>query len=56
MNEMDIKELRLKLGLSQEEFAHKLGVTLSTVNRWEKGHFKPSKLALKALKKLELVD
>lgn len=34
---MDIKTLRLKVGLTQEQLAHKLGVSVVTVNRWEKG-------------------
>lgn len=29
---------RYQLGLSQEKLAAKLGVSFSTVNRWEKGH------------------
>ncbi|MEO2082925.1 MAG: S24 family peptidase [Desulfurobacteriaceae bacterium] len=32
-----IKELRKKLGLSQEEFGKKLGVTLRTIARYERG-------------------
>lgn len=32
-----IKELRDKLGLTQEQFAQKVGVTFSTINNWEKG-------------------
>jgi DNA-binding transcriptional regulator YiaG len=40
-----IRELRLKLDMTQEEFAHSLGITVSTVNRWENGHSEPSKLA-----------
>ncbi|MEA2066241.1 MAG: helix-turn-helix transcriptional regulator [Thermotogota bacterium] len=32
-----IKELRNKLGLTQEQFAQKVGVTFSTINNWEKG-------------------
>jgi transcriptional regulator with XRE-family HTH domain len=31
--------------MTQEEFAHALGITVSTVNRWENGHSEPSKLA-----------
>ena len=42
---MRIRELRLKLDMTQEEFAHALGITVSTVNRWENGHSEPSKLA-----------
>ncbi|MDP1688826.1 MAG: helix-turn-helix domain-containing protein [bacterium] len=44
-----IKDLRRKLGLTQEEFAHQVGVTFSTVNRWEIGRAIPSKLARRAL-------
>lgn len=44
-----IRDLRSRLGLTQEEFAHALGITVSTVNRWEKGHSMPSKLARASL-------
>ena len=44
-----IKKLREQLNLTQEEFAAELGVVFSTVNRWEKGHAKPSPIALKAI-------
>lgn len=44
-----IRELRLDLGLTQEEFAAELGVTCSSVNRWENQRGKPSKLALKLI-------
>ena len=40
-----IRELRRNLRMTQEEFAHALGITVSTVNRWENGHSEPSKLA-----------
>jgi len=36
-----IKRLRLQLGLSQERFAHLLGVSLQTVRRWEEGLTRP---------------
>lgn len=44
-----IRELRLEVGLTQEEFAAELGVTCSSVNRWENQRGKPSKLALKLI-------
>lgn len=47
-----IRELRLRLGLTQEEFAHAIAVTVSTVNRWENGHATPSKLAWRAIQSL----
>ncbi len=40
-----IRQLRDRLGMTQEEFAHSLGITVGTVNRWENGRFRPSKLA-----------
>jgi putative transcriptional regulator len=48
-----IKELRIRLGLTQEEFAHRLGVTLCTVNRWENNKSVPSRLALKQIERIE---
>jgi DNA-binding transcriptional regulator YiaG len=44
-----IRTLRQKLGMTQEEFAHEIAVTVSTVNRWENAHAEPSKLAWKAI-------
>ena len=43
--EETVKKLRAVLGLTQEQFAAKIGVTVSTVNRWENGKGKPSPLA-----------
>ena len=40
-----IKGIRDYLGLSQADFAEKLGVTFATVNRWENGRAIPTKLA-----------
>ena len=47
-----IRGLRQKLGMTQEEFAHEIAVTVSTVNRWENAHAEPSKLAWKAIEDL----
>jgi putative transcriptional regulator len=47
-----IRELRRNLRMTQEEFAHTLGITVATVNRWENGHAKPSKLARRAIERL----
>jgi DNA-binding transcriptional regulator YiaG len=47
-----IRTLRQQLGMTQEEFAHEIAVTVSTVNRWENSHAEPSKLAWKAIKDL----
>ena len=40
-----LKEIRRQLTLSQEDLARKLGISFATVNRWENGQVKPSKLA-----------
>jgi DNA-binding XRE family transcriptional regulator len=40
-----IKKLRDHLHLSQEDLARELGVSFSTVNRWENGKTKPIKVA-----------
>ena len=48
-----IRELRKAMGLTQEQFAAKAGVTFSTVNRWENGRGKPSPLALRRIDELQ---
>ena len=53
MDGQDIRKLRKQLALTQEEFAHEIGVTFATVNRWENSKSKPSRLALKILTALE---
>jgi ribosome-binding protein aMBF1 (putative translation factor) len=40
-----VKEVRQQLGLSQEELAHELGVSFSTINCWENSKTVPFKLA-----------
>ncbi len=47
-----IKKLRTHLGLTQEQFAAKVGVTFSTVNRWEAGRSQPSPLAWREIERL----
>jgi len=47
-----IRDLRSRLGLTQEQFAAKVGVTFSTVNRWESGKSKPSPLAMRQIEEL----
>ncbi|MBR8840197.1 MAG: helix-turn-helix transcriptional regulator [Stigonema ocellatum SAG 48.90 = DSM 106950] len=44
-----IHELRLATGLTQEQFAAELGVTYSTVNRWERGRSKPLPMAMQQI-------
>lgn len=47
-----VKSLRDQLGLSQEKLAARMGVTFSSVNRWENGHSKPSPLAMQKIEEL----
>ncbi|WP_371641260.1 helix-turn-helix domain-containing protein [Tolypothrix sp. NIES-4075] len=44
-----IRDLRLALGLTQEQFAASVAVTYSTINRWENGRSKPSPMAMKLI-------
>lgn len=44
--------LRELYGLTQEQFAAKLGVTVVTVNRWENYRTKPTPLAVRQLRTL----
>ena len=48
-----IRELREALGLMQEQFAAKIGITSSTINRWENSRGVPSPLALKQIDAFE---
>lgn len=53
MSPKEIMEIRNLLGVTQESFAHMLGTTVVTVNRWEKGKSHPLKIYIKELKKLK---
>ena len=45
----DIRNCRVERGLTAEDLAHQIGVTVSTVSRWECGHAAPSRMACLAL-------
>jgi len=47
-----VRRVREKLGMTQEQFAHAIAVTVSTVSRWETGHAVPSNLAWRAIREL----
>ena len=47
-----VKELRQKNGWAQEDMAREIGVSLSTVQRWERQGGKPSRLARRELQRL----
>lgn len=55
MNDDIIQSLeiyRLENRLSQEQLAGMLGVHLTTVNRWFKGHFRPNQIQTYQIQKL----
>ena len=47
-----LKQLRLTRGWAQEDLAHQIGVSLSTVQRWETKGVRPTRLGRKALDEL----
>lgn len=48
-----IRSLRKRMGLSQTEFARRLGVSFTTVNRWENAHHKPTRIVWDCFLKCE---
>ena len=38
---VDVKAIRQRLGKSQSEFAHMIGVSVSTLQNWEQGRRQP---------------
>lgn len=53
MDNKKIKDIRGKMGLSQERFAALVGVTRVTIARWEDGIVQPSPLAERMLQQIE---
>ena len=49
-----VRALRQLSGLTQGQFAERLGVSYETVSRWENGKMQPSSLALRQLERLAL--
>lgn len=45
----EIKKLRQRLFMSQTAFAQELGVSYTTVNRWEMGRAKPTYKTMKLI-------
>jgi DNA-binding transcriptional regulator YiaG len=43
------RRIRAQLRMTQEDFAHAIAVTASTVNRWENERSAPSRLARRAI-------
>ena len=42
MEESPLKKLREEMGMSQEEFARRIGTSARTISRWETGESVPS--------------
>lgn len=53
MKPEEIKEIRTTLRVTQEKFAALVGTTVTTINRWENGKAKPSRLYVRELKDLK---
>lgn len=49
-SEIDVQALRKRIGLTQEEFAAKFGISLGTLRHWERGDRKPHGPALVLLR------
>jgi len=49
---MDVKELRDKLMLNQQEFADVMAVDKGTVSRWERGKQKPKAVHMRRMARL----
>ena len=47
----EIKKIRKKCFLSQEAFGREIGVSFSSINRWEGGKSKPNMAAMKNTEK-----
>lgn len=48
-----VRRLRARFGLSQAKLAALLGVSFASVNRWERGHVRPSELAWRLITSAE---
>jgi len=53
LNQHEIKDLRILLGLKKTELAAKVGVSENTVHQWEIGRRRPSGAALILLHQLK---
>lgn len=51
--EIDVQALRARIGLTQEQFAAKFGISLGTLRHWERGDRKPHGPALVLLRVIE---
>lgn len=55
-SEVDVQALRQRIGMTQEEFAAKFGISLGTLRHWERGDRKPHGPALVLLRVIDKND
>ena len=49
LNPLALRRFREQKGLNRKEFSDQLGVSESSLAHWERGSYKPSRLAMKAI-------
>jgi putative transcriptional regulator len=50
VEEPDPRKIRARMGLSQDDFAHLLGISVRTLQNWEQGRRAPTGPAMKLLR------
>ena len=55
-SDVDVQALRQRIGLTQEQFASKFGISLGTLRHWERGDRKPHGPALVLLRVIDKND
>ena len=55
-SDIDVQALRQRIGLTQEQFAAKFGISLGTLRHWERGDRKPHGPALVLLRVIDKND
>jgi len=53
LDAVDIKQIRSRVGMTQEEFAMTFGISVSTLRHWERGDRSPAGPALVLLNVME---
>lgn len=53
MDGNEIRKIRADLGLTQEKFASLIGVSWSSVTRWENGFSRPSPMAINRIRDIQ---
>jgi len=48
----DTRRIRMQIGMTQEQFAHLLGVSVGSISKWESGKTLPSPLAIDKIKSI----